>query len=181
MAPRPRSARTTAIDGLVVFDLKEVDDERGVIREAYRVSDLADLLDSPIAQVNVTETKRGAVRGMHGETITKVLTVASGEVFGAWVDARKGSTTFGTVVTEIVRPGISVLVPPGVCNGFQSTGDGVSQYVYCFDREWAPDLPGVAVFPLDPALGIPWPIPVDPDDRSQLSEKDAAQPRFSEL
>jgi dTDP-4-dehydrorhamnose 3,5-epimerase len=181
MAVRGRTSIGTAIDGLLVFELKEIDDERGVIREAFRTSDLAELLGASIAQINVTETVQGAVRGMHGETMTKLVTVASGEVFGAWVDVREASPTSGTLVTLVVRPGISVLVPSGVCNGFQSTGEGVSQYVYCFDREWAPDLPGVAVNPLDPALGIAWPIAIDPSNRAQLSEKDASLPRLSDI
>jgi dTDP-4-dehydrorhamnose 3,5-epimerase len=181
MGLRPRTTSATAIEGLLVFELKEIDDERGVIREAFRTSDLAELLGAPIVQVNVTETVQGGVRGMHGEAMTKLVTVASGEAFGAWVDARRDSSTFGALVTLNVRPGISVLVPPGVCNGFQSTGEGVSQYVYCFDREWAPDLPGVAVNPLDPDLDIAWPIAVDPSNRAQLSDKDASLPRLSDL
>ena len=38
---------------------------------------------------------------------------------------------------------------------------------------------GVAVTPLDPALGIAWPIPIDADDRAQLSAKDAAAPTLA--
>jgi dTDP-4-dehydrorhamnose 3,5-epimerase-like enzyme len=34
--------------------------------------------------------------------------------------------------------------------------------------------------PLDPALGIDWPIPVDPADPAQLSAKDAGQPTLAE-
>ena len=46
-----------------------------------------------------------------------------------------------------------VLVPAGVCNGFQALADA-TQYLYCFDAEWVPGMSGVAVHPLDPALGI---------------------------
>ena len=77
--------------------------------------------------------------------------------------------------------GTQVLVPPGVCNGFQSVSPGTSQYLYCFDAEWAPGMAGVAVNPLDPDLGIAWPLPVDPDDRSQVSAKDAALPRLHDV
>ncbi len=77
-------------------------------------------------------------------------------------------------------PGTQVLVPAGVGNGFQSLVDG-TQYAYCFDQEWRPGMPGVACNPLDPALGIDWPIAVDPDDRAQVSAKDLAAPTFAEL
>jgi dTDP-4-dehydrorhamnose 3,5-epimerase len=37
---------------------------------------------------------------------------------------------------------------------------------------------GVAVNPLDPALGIAWPLPVDVGDPSQISVKDVSAPSF---
>ena len=40
---------------------------------------------------------------------------------------------------------------------------------------------GVAVHPLDPELGIAWPVPVDLNDRAQLSAKDAANPSLAEV
>lgn len=71
--------------------------------------------------------------------------------------------------------GVQALVPPGVCNGYQATSGGGCQYLYCFDTEWVPGMAGVAVNPLDPTLGIPWPLP------PRLSDKDAAAPRFAQL
>ncbi len=77
-------------------------------------------------------------------------------------------------------PGMQVLVPPGVCNGFQAVTDG-AQYLYCFDTEWRPDMDGIAVTPLDPALGIQWPIELDPTDRAMVSAKDRDAPLLEEL
>lgn len=76
--------------------------------------------------------------------------------------------------------GTQVLVPQGVCNGFQSVSHGTSQYLYCFDQEWRPGMPGTALTPLDPALGIDWPIALDPADRAQVSAKDAAAPTLAD-
>jgi dTDP-4-dehydrorhamnose 3,5-epimerase len=42
-------------------------------------------------------------------------------------------------------------------------------------------MPGRACNPLDPALGIDWPLPIDPGDPAQLSVKDRDAPSFSEL
>jgi dTDP-4-dehydrorhamnose 3,5-epimerase len=172
---------TTAIDGLLVIRMKQADDERGVVREFYRQSawleaGLPDL--GPWAQVNVTESKRGALRGLHGEDMHKLVAVASGEAFGAYVDARPDSPSFGKVVTVELVAGRQVLVPKGVCNGFQSVTD--TQYLYAFDAEWKPGMSGVAVNPLDPALGIEWPLPIDVDDPSILSAKDRDQPAFND-
>ena len=180
---QPFSVEETSIDGLLLVTMKQVTDDRGTVREFYRGSAFADAgypSLGPWVQVNVTETRRGGVRGMHGEQMHKLVAVAAGRAFGAWVDARVGSATRGQVHCAELGPGVQVLVPPGVCNGFQSLSDGM-QYVYCFDQEWSPDMDGVAVSPLDPALGIDWPIAIDPDDPAQLSAKDRDAPRLAEL
>ena len=102
----------------------------------------------------------------------KLVAVAPGEAFGAYVDTRPTSATFGKVVTVELVAGTQVLVPKGVCNGFQSVTD--TQYLYTFDAEWQSGMSGTAVHPLDPALAIEWPLePV-------LSEKDAGLPTFDQ-
>jgi dTDP-4-dehydrorhamnose 3,5-epimerase len=178
-----RHVERTAIDGLLVIGVKQISDERGAIREFARQSTGA--ADFPRAgswkQINVTETRYGAVRGLHGEQMTKLVGVVHGAAFGAYVDARPDSPTSGAVVTIDLAKGTQVLVPPGVCNGFQCTSPDGCQYLYCFDAEWAAGMAGVAVHPLDPALRIEWPVPVDPDNRAQLSAKDAGLPTLAEV
>jgi dTDP-4-dehydrorhamnose 3,5-epimerase len=105
--------------------------------------------------------------------MTKFVSVVAGTAFGVYLDARRGSPTFGQVVTVELELGTAVVVSSGICNGFQATGEGVTQYAYCFDQEWGPAMDGVAVNPFDPELAIAWPIPIDRSDRSLLSEKDA--------
>lgn len=51
----------------------------------------------------VTRTEKGAVRGLHGEAMSKLITVAYGSVFGAYVDTRPDSETFGAVETVNLR------------------------------------------------------------------------------
>ena len=180
----PFRAEPTAIEGLLVLRMKQVTDDRGTVREFYRESAFtAAGLPSlgPFLQVNVTETSQGAIRGLHGEAMTKLVAVAAGEAFGAYVDTRADSASFGGVVTVPLTPGVQVLVPPGVCNGFQSVSPGVTQYLYGFTAEWVPGMPGTALTPLDPELGLAWPIPVDPADRAQVSAKDFAAPRLADV
>jgi dTDP-4-dehydrorhamnose 3,5-epimerase len=177
------TTRPTAIDGVVVITMKQVTDERGTVRELFRRSAFENAGAYGIGvfqQINVTETRRGGLRGMHAESMTKLVAVVAGEGFGAFVDLRSASSTYGKVVTVELIPGTQVLVPAGVGNGFQSLVDGM-QYAYCFDHEWQPGMPGTACNPLDPALGIDWPIAVDPDDRAQVSAKDVAAPLFADL
>jgi dTDP-4-dehydrorhamnose 3,5-epimerase len=169
------ATRTTDIDGLVVVTLKQIGDERGVVREFFRTSSWAELGLPEVGtwqQMNVTESKAGAIRGLHGEDMAKLVSVVSGRAFGAYVDSRAGSSTFGNVVTVDLEPGVQVLVPSGVCNGFQSLTD--TQYLYAFTREWQPSMAGIAVNPKDPALAIAWPMePI-------LSDKDRNLPTFEE-
>ena len=173
--------KQTDIEGLLVITPKQVTDERGTIRELVRRSWLAEHgLVSEFEQANNTLTHKGGLRGLHAEAMTKLVTVVSGEVFGAYVDIREGSESYGRVVTVDITPGVMVLVPQGVCNGFQAVRDN-TEYLYFFDREWKPGMPGSALAPLDPDLGIDWPIPVDTDNRAMISEKDLNAPRLKDL
>jgi dTDP-4-dehydrorhamnose 3,5-epimerase len=176
---RPFSAKTTAIDGLYVIEMKEVRDDRGTVREFYRESAFVEAgLPSlgPWLQINATESKHGVIRGLHGEDMYKLVAIVAGEAFGAYVDARPKSATYGAVVTARLVKGTQVLVPRGVCNGFQSVSRSATQYLYAFDQEWVPGMQGTAVSPVDPALAIAWPIPVGPGEAGLLSEKDAGLP-----
>lgn len=169
----------TAIDGLYIITMKQVTDERGTVRELFRQS----AMDStplpqfgPWKQINATQTNRGSIRGLHAEAMNKLVAVVAGEAFGVYVDARIDSPTVGTVVTVPLTKGAQVFVPRGVCNGFQSTSEQPSQYLYCFDEEWQPGMPGMSLTPLDPELGIDWPIPIDTSTYDQVSKKDGNAP-----
>ena len=174
----PMGAEPTAIDGLWRLSTKSITDDRGTVREFFRGSgfDAAGLsVPERWAQVNLTWSARGVVRGLHGEAMTKLVGVAAGEAFGAYLDARADSPTRGRVVTLPLTVGAQALVPPGVCNAFQAISEPGCQYLYCFDNEWSPGMAGVAVNPLDPELGIAWPLP------PRLSDKDATAPLFADL
>lgn len=178
------SVAATGIDGLVQITAKAVTDERGTVREFFRTSGYADAglaVPDRWQQVNMTWTARGGVRGLHGEAMTKLVGVAHGEAFGVYLDTRPDSPTFGVVVSAQLTVGVQMLVPAGVCNGFQAVSAEGCQYLYCFDAEWTPNMAGVAVNPLDPALAIAWPLPVDPADPAQISAKDSAAPLFADL
>ena len=180
---KPFTALESKIDGLKIINVKMVTDDRGTVRELYRESEHMVILPNSVSnwkQVNLTRTKQGAVRGLHGEAMSKLVTVAVGSVFGVYVDTRPGSKTFGAVETVHITPGIQVFVPQGVCNGFQALEDN-TEYLYFFDNEWVSGMAGTALTPLDSELKIDWPIPIDAENREQISEKDAKAPRLREL
>jgi dTDP-4-dehydrorhamnose 3,5-epimerase len=174
--------RPGAIDGLAIVTIKQVTDERGTVREVFRRSAFTDagIPFGQIDQINLTLTHEGGVRGMHAEQMTKLVTVAHGRAHGVYVDVRVGSPTFGLVDEVELVPGVQVLVPAGVANGFQAVAAG-TEYAYCFDREWAPGMPGSAFTPLDPLVADRWPLPIDVDDAAQISAKDRSAPSFAHL
>lgn len=175
------SIERTAIEGLLICTLKQATDERGSVREFFRASSYSALTGADgWRQINVTESRHGAVRGLHGEDMVKLVSCVAGQAFGVYLDARPDSASYGEVVTAALSPGVQVLVPAGVCNGFQSLSPEGTQYLYCFTAEWRPGMAGVAYTPLDEGLGIDWPLPIDPDDPGTISAKDAGAPRFSE-
>ena len=110
----------------------------------------------------------------------ELFVLVAGEAFGAYRDLRSDSPTFLTQGTVRLVPGVQVLVPHGVANGFQAVS-AECHYVYCFDREWAPGMPGVGFTPIDPDHEIPWPVEIDPDDPAMVSVKDRTAPSLAEL
>lgn len=178
----PFAVNDSNIEGLKIISAKMSTDDRGTVRELFRGSIYFEVLPKTVTgwkQINLTRTKKGAVRGLHGEAMSKLVTVAYGSVFGAYVDTRPDSKTFGAVQTVHITPGVQVFVPQGVCNGFQALED--TEYLYFFDNEWAPEMPGTALCPLDPELDIKWPIPIETSDFNQISEKDSKAPTLKEL
>ncbi len=61
-----------AIDGLWIVTMKQVGDDRGTVRELFRRSafEAAGVGLVHIEQVNLTQTRKAAVRGMHAESMT---------------------------------------------------------------------------------------------------------------
>src|SRR3546814_13372052 len=114
------TATATAIEGLHLITMKQVTDERGTVREFYRESSfLAAGLPSlgPFLQVNVTETHRGGLRGLHAEDMDKLVAVVAGDAFGAYVEHRSGPAPHGVAVPAIVQQGTQTLGPRGGGHG----------------------------------------------------------------
>ena len=127
--------------------------------------------------INVSfNAKAGVTRGLHAEPWNKFISTASGSVFGAWCDLRKGES-FGKTFSMELNPGTAVYVPKGVANGFQAIDDNIS-YIYLVDAHWSPEADYKNVNLFDPALGIDWPIS---ESEAILSEKDKNLPLLKDL
>jgi len=176
------SATETEIKGLYTVSFKVIEDSRGSVMEFYRQSDfeasgLPTLGNRP--QVNAPLTVKGAVRGIHAEFAHKMVSVVSGRVYAVIVDLRKDSPTAGKWLGFNLERGQGLFVSKGLGNSFQSISDEPSTYLYYFETEWLPGMPGLACNPLDPDLAIGWPIA---DGAGMIiSDKDRSNPSLKEV
>ena len=173
---------TTNIPGLLVLDLSVHGDNRGWFKENWQREKMValGLPDRRWVQNNVSyNVGRGATRGIHAEPWDKFVSVATGSVFGAWVDLRAGSPAFGRVYTTVLDPSKAIYVPRGVGNSYQALEDGTA-YTYLVDAHWSAELKGTYTFVnlADPDLAIPWPIPLS---ECELSEADKSHPMLADV
>ena len=132
----------TGIEGLKVVELAVHGDPRGWFKENWQRAKMVALgiPDLRVVQNNVSfNAERGVTRGIHAEPWDKFVSVAAGSVFGAWVDLRAGSGTYGRVYTTRLDPSRAIYVPRGVGNSFQALEDGTA-YTYLVDAHWSAEL-----------------------------------------
>lgn len=176
---KPLSATATPIPGLTVWDLPVHGDNRGWFKENWQREKMTalGLPDFGPVQNNISfNDAAGTTRGIHAEPWDKFVSVATGRIFGAWVDLRDGPT-FGAVFTAELDPSQAVFVPRGVGNAFQTLAPDTA-YVYLVNDHYSPDAQYVSVNLADETLAIDWPIPLE---RAELSAKDRTHPRLADI
>lgn len=155
----------TPIESLEVHNLAVHRDNRGWFKENWAGQGLV-----PV-QNNVSfNAARGTTRGMHAEPWDKWVSVASGRVYGAWVDMRAGSPTYGATFGTEIGPETAVFVPRGVANGYQALEDSTS-YVYLVNRRYDPE----GDYAFCSYREIEWPL-----QPTELSEADKRHPMLAE-
>ncbi len=175
------SVKTSPIPGLLVVELDVHGDDRGWFKENWQRQKMVHLglPDFGPVQNNVSfNGSTGVTRGIHAEPWDKFISVATGRVFGAWVDLREGPS-FGTVFTHEIGPKVAIFVPRGVGNSYQVLEDDTA-YSYLVNAHWRPDAGYTELHLGDATAAIKWPIPLD-DPRVQMSAKDANNPDLSEV
>ncbi|KHK99468.1 dTDP-4-dehydrorhamnose reductase [Microbacterium mangrovi] len=176
---KPLAARETGIPGLVLFDLPVHGDSRGWFKENWQREKMTalGLPDFGPVQNNVSFNDAiGTTRGIHAEPWDKWVSVATGRIFGAWVDLREGPT-FGAVFTAEIDPSTAIFVPRGVGNSYQ-TLEPDTAYTYLVNDHWSPTASYTFLNLADETVAVPWPIPLD---RVEISAKDLAHPRLADV
>jgi dTDP-4-dehydrorhamnose 3,5-epimerase len=167
-----------SIDGAWAFTPPIHRDDRGSFYEWFRGSEFMDTLGYQlgIAQVNCSVSRRGVIRGIHFADVppgqAKYVSCAAGAILDVVVDLRLGSPTFAawTAVQLDEENRRAVFLSEGLGHAFMALSDQATVLYLCS----TPYAPGRehGVDPLDPDIGIEWPVDVKP----MLSDKDAAAP-----
>lgn len=169
----------TGIPGLVLWDLPVHGDSRGWFKENWQREKMtaAGLADFGPVQNNISfNDAAGTTRGIHAEPWDKWVSVASGRIFGAWVDLREGPT-FGAVFTAELDPSRAIFIPRGVGNSYQTLEPDTS-YTYLVNDHWSPDASYSFLNLADETAAIDWPIPLAD---VEVSAKDRAHPRLADV
>jgi dTDP-4-dehydrorhamnose 3,5-epimerase len=151
--------QTTEITGVLRRTLVRHEDERGVLREAWRASWAADLGIGPIAQANHTATKAGALRGLHfHQRQTDIWVVLNGDAHVGLVDIRpmlNGVPGARPLPLSLeLSSGDCLLIPTGVAHGLWAISDVRLLYMVTAEYDGADEY-GFAWN--DPIAGVRWP------------------------
>lgn len=172
-------SNVTPIPELTIWELAVHGDNRGWFKENWQREKMlaVGLPDFGPVQNNVSFNDAvGTTRGIHAEPWDKFVSVATGRIFGAWVDLRAGPT-FGTTFTAELDPSRAIFVPRGVGNAFQTLEPNTA-YTYLVNDHYSPNAIYTSVNVADRTVAIDWPISLE---RAELSEKDRAHPVLAEV
>lgn len=174
------TVHTTEIPGLLVLDLVLHGDERGWFKENWQRAKMTalGLPDfGPVQHSLAFNTSTGVTRGFHAEPWDKLVSVAHGRIFGAWVDLREGPS-FGAVLTVELGTDTAVFVPRGVANSYQTLADE-TVYSYLVNDHWSPAARDSYSYLnlADETVTVAWPIPLS---QATISAADEGHPRLSQ-
>ena len=176
---KPLAIEKTPIPGFLRIDLTVHGDNRGWFKENWQREKMLalGLPDFGPVQNNISfNNEVGVTRGIHAEPWDKFVSVATGRVFGAWVDLREGPS-FGSVYTCEIDPSVAVFVPRGVGNSYQ-TLEPDTAYTYLVNDHWSADAQYTFLNLADETVNVPWPIALS---EAILSDKDKAHPRLADV
>lgn len=165
-----------SIDGLMVFEPRVFEDERGAFFESFNLARFREAsgLDVDFVQDNHSISHKGVLRGLHYQVDPhaqgKLVRVVHGAAWDVAVDIRDGSATYGKwAAIELTAANRKQFwIPPGFAHGFLALEDG-TEFLYKTTAYWHAASERTIRWD-DPALGVAWPIHEAPI----LSAKDAA-------
>lgn len=170
----------TALNDCLIVEPKVHGDARGYFMELYNRSRSFAGKDLTVAQVNVSRSSKGVLRGLHFQDPfpqAKLVWVLVGEVFDVVVDLREKSSTYGqwegTYLSEDNHR--QLYVPEGFAHGFQVTSAHAVFCYVCSETFRADCDRGVHFSGAE--FGVEWPNLSD----AIVSDKDRRAPFWTDL
>lgn len=164
---------TFKIDGLILFEPRVFEDDRGFFYESFNENDYKEHLGSAIhfVQDNISSSKKHVLRGLHFQdepfSQGKLVSVLKGKVLDVAVDIRKESPTFGQyhAVELSFENKLQFWIPKGFAHGFLSLEEDTI-FSYKCSNYYSPKHERTLMWN-DPALAIDWKL-----NNPLISEKD---------
>jgi dTDP-4-dehydrorhamnose 3,5-epimerase len=158
-------------------------DDRGYFKESYNLKDFEEFLPGvKFVQDNESKSTRGVLRGLHFQKPpheqAKLVRVVQGSIWDVAVDIRPESPTFKQFcfATITAENHAQFFIPREFAHGFIVTSK-TAIVQYKTDNFYHPES-DAGIYPHDPALNIPWPLP---KEAHLLSSKDQLLPQFDKL
>ncbi|MDQ2721084.1 MAG: dTDP-4-dehydrorhamnose 3,5-epimerase [Bacteroidota bacterium] len=169
---------TTEFPGLLIFEPKVFQDNRGYFFESYNKKIFSEGgVEINFVQDNQASSAFGVIRGLHYQldpyAQTKLIRVLSGKIIDVAVDIRKNSPTYGKAYTiELSAENKKqFLVPKGFAHGYSVISETAEVFYKCDEFYHKESEGGIAWN--DPALNIDWNIPIE---NCTVSDKDQKYP-----
>lgn len=168
--------------GAYRVELDRREDDRGFFARLFCAKEFSDTgLNTVWMQANNSFNRdAGTLRGLHFQrppmAEAKLVRCLRGAIWDVIVDLRAGSPTYGqwTALELDENNRTMIYIPPGFAHGFQTLRPD-TELLYLHSQFYSPAHEGGLAHD-DPALGIPWPLPV-----VGLSIRDAAFPTLGAL
>ena len=151
-----------SIPDVLLIESKVYKDNRGFFFESFNQADFKKEtnLSPTFVQENHSRSIKGVLRGLHYQlppkAHDKLVRVVNGEIFDVVVDIRKGSSTFGKWVGEILtdKNKKQIWIPKGFAHGFVVLSE-IAEVIYQTTDYYAPQYERCICWD-DPKLSIDW-------------------------
>lgn len=173
---------STEFSGLMVFEPRVFNDDRGYFFESYQRKVFAEAgITTDFIQDNEAKSTFGILRGLHYQVPpyaqAKLVRVVQGEVLDVVVDIRENSPTFGKhfSIRLSAENKKQLFIPRGFAHGYAVLSE---EAIFCYkcDNYYSKAHEGGLRYN-DPAIGIDWEINLE---QAILSERDEKWPDLGE-
>ena len=164
-----------SIPDILLIEPKVYKDNRGFFFESFNQAtfEKETNLSPTFVQENHSRSNKGVLRGLHYQlppkAQDKIVRVVNGEIFDVVVDIRKGSSTFGKWIGEILtdKNKKQIWIPKGFAHGFVVLSE-IAEVIYKTTDYYAPQYERCIRWD-DPKLSIDWNLN---EENLFLSKKD---------